>query len=525
MEQTNLIYLMLLAPLAGIPLIALLQKPMSKTVAFLLSLVPFVISVLLWAGFSSAEKYEGFAYYSSVSWFSSENFDISFALGMDGISLMMIVMTTLLFPLILLYSWNRIEKQVRLYYIMLMVMETAIIGFFLSLDMLLFYVFFELVLIPAIFFIGIWGDANRREAAIKFFLYTLAGSLLMLIAIIYMGTAAVTDGFTTNYFTLQEAGFEPALQGWLFLAFAISFGIKAPIFPFHSWQADAYSASSTTGTVIMAAILSKMGVYGLLRFCMPLFPDAFATYAPWVATLGVIGIIYGAMAAFAQNDLKRLLAYSSLSHIGFIVLGIFAFDSAVASSGAVLQMVAHGISTAALFFLVGMIEDRRGSRLISDYQGIAKQLPIFAFLFVISVMASVGLPGLSGFVGEFMIMLGAFGSALAGGKVLTIFAATGVIIAGIYLLTMTRKVLFGKLDKAANQQLSDLRMREIALLTPLVILMIWIGLNATPFLRPINESLSPGVEQVDVDLENIPDGEEALPLKEEEGESEETALR
>lgn len=514
MEQTTLIYIMLLAPLAGIPLIALLQKPMSKTVAFLLSLVPFVVSLILWAGFSGADKTNGFAFYTAVSWFTGDSYDISFAMGIDGISLFMILMTTLLFPLILLYSWNRIEKQARLYYIMLLVMETAIIGFFLALDMLLFYVFFELVLIPAIFFIGIWGDANRREAAIKFFLYTLAGSLLMLIAIIYMGAHAGIDGFTTNYFALQEAGFAPELQNWLFLGFAISFAIKAPIFPFHSWQADAYSASSTTGTVIMAAILSKMGVYGLLRFCQPLFPEAFEYFAPWIATLAVIGIIFGALAAFAQNDLKRLLAYSSLSHMGFIVLGIFALGSIEAGSGAVLQMVAHGISTAALFFLVGMIEDRRGSRLISDYQGIAKQLPVFAFLFVISMLASVGLPGLSGFVGEFMIMLGAFGSALVGGKILTIFAATGVIIAGIYLLSMTRKVLFGENDKEANQKLPDLQLREIGLLLPLIILMFWIGLNATPFLKPIDESIDAqiGIEQVELENES--------PIKVEEDESE-----
>lgn len=521
MEQSTLIYLMLLAPLAGIPLIALLQKQMSKTVAFLISLVPFVVSLMLWAGFAGAEKTNGFAYYSAVSWFTSDSYDISFAMGIDGISLFMILMTTLLFPLILLYSWNRIEKQAPLYYIMLLVMETAIIGFFLALDMLLFYVFFELVLIPAIFFIGIWGDEKRREAAIKFFLYTLAGSLLMLIAIIYMGATAVAEGFTTNYFALQDAGFAPELQRWLFLGFAISFAIKAPIFPFHSWQADAYSASSTTGTVIMAAILSKMGVYGLLRFCLPLFPDAFEVFSPWIATLAVIGIIYGAMAAFAQNDLKRLLAYSSLSHIGFIVLGIFALGSVEANSGAVLQMVAHGISTAALFFLVGMIESRRGSRLISDYQGIAKQLPIFAFLFVISVMASVGLPGLSGFVGEFMIMLGAFGSALVGAKVLTVFAATGVIIAGVYLLTMTRKVLFGQNDKPVNQQLPDLGMREIGLLAPLVILMLWIGLNATPFLKPIDESVDTmiGIEQVDLEDEKQPEEEAEADLEKE------TALR
>jgi NADH-quinone oxidoreductase subunit M len=459
--------------------------------------------------------HEGFAYYSSQSWIGGAGYDVNFALGIDGISLYMILLTTLIFPLLVLYSWNKVEHQTRMFYILLMVMETAILGFFMALDMLAFYVFFELVLIPAIFFIGIWGSDKRRAATLKFFLYTLAGSLLMLIAIIYMGLQAQPGVFTTNYFTLQDAGFAPDAQRFLFLAFAIGFAIKAPIFPLHTWQADAYAESSTTGTIIMAAILSKMGVYGLIRFCMPLFPESFEAFSPVIAFLGVVGIVYGAMAAFAQDDMKRLLAYSSLSHIGFIVLGLFALNSAEAISGSVLQMLAHGISTAALFFLVGMMEDRQGSRLISDYEGIAKQLPVYAFLFVLSIMASVGLPGLSGFVGEFMIMVGAFGSDLSGGGILTIFAATGVIIAGVYLLTLTRKYLFGKAIKAPNSaSLRDLGGREVGLLIPLVILMFWIGLNATPFLKPIDQSVADmlraeqvPVEQIEVETPTEPEPE------------------
>ncbi len=491
----SLVYLLLFAPLAAIPVIALFKAETAKVAAFTASLVPFILSLFLLGPLMGGEAFgqDGYSFYHAVEWIAGPGYNVNFALGIDGISLYLVLMTTLLFPLILLYSWNKVSKQVRMYYVMLMLMETAIIGFFLSMDLLLFYVFFELVLIPSIFFIGIWGSERRQYAAIKFFLYTLAGSLLMLIAILYMGMAAVPGIFTTDYFALLKAGFDPSVQGWLFLAFAISFAIKAPIFPFHTWQADAYAESSTTGTIIMAALLSKMGVYGLIRFCLPLFPDSFAEYAPIMAILAVIGILYGAMAAFAQKDMKRLLAYSSLSHMGFIALGIFVMQGQ-ALSGAVLQMVAHGIGAAALFFLVGMIEDRGRSRMISDYQGIAKQLPYFAFLFVLSVMASVGLPGLSGFVGEFMILLGAFGASVAGSKVLTALAALGVIFAAIYLLNMTRKVLFGA-ERDDLKNLPDLNWREMGLLLPLVILMFWIGLHATPFLKHIDQSTAPLVQQ------------------------------
>jgi NADH-quinone oxidoreductase subunit M len=429
----------------------------------------------------------------------SGGMNVQYAIGLDGVSLWMVMLTTLLFPLICLYAWKRDGDRASLFFGLLLLMETAILGFFFALDMLLVYVFFEMVLIPAIFFIGIWGSERRRYATLKFFLYTLAGSLLMLIAILYMGNNVPgVEGFTSDYFTLQDAGFDGKAGSWLFLAFMLAFGIKAPIFPLHTWQADAYSESSTSGTIIMAAILSKMGVYGMLRFVLPLLPEAAETFAPVVSLLAVIGIVYGAMVAFAQDDIKRLFAYSSLSHIGFIVLGIFAFQ-AQATSGAVLQMLAHGVSTAALFFLVGILEAQGGSRKISDYRGIAKKLPVFACLFIISMLASVGLPGLSGFVGEFMIMLGAFNSG-AISPTFAVFAAIGVIAAAVYLLYMTRKVLFGNENAGVIQKLQDLKMRETGLLIPLVILMFVIGFYAKPFLDPINETLittTSASEQVD----------------------------
>ena len=488
---------MLLAPLAGILFLAVIPATQARWVALVISLVSFVVSLGLLNGFAGEAALNpldpaGYLWYEALPWIDLPGWKSQFALGLDGISLYLVLLTTLLFPLMVLFAWDRVEKQPKLFFLMLLLMESAILGFFLSLDMLLFYVCFELVLIPAIFFIGIWGSENRQKAAIKFFVYTLAGSLIMLVAIIYMGLNAGTGVFTTDYFDLVRAGFSPREQYLLFLAFALSFGIKAPIFPLHTWQADAYSESSTTGTVIMAAILSKMGVYGLLRFCVGLFPEGVARYAPLMATLAVIGILYGAMAAFAQKDMKRLLAFSSLSHLGFIVLGIFALQRE-ALNGAVLQMFAHGIATAGLFFLVGMIETRTGSRQIGDYRGLAKQLPIFAFLFVLSVMASVGLPGLSGFVGEFMILLGAFSSSTIGG-VFAVLAALGVIAAAVYLLNMTRQVLFGKAENATVSTTQDLSRREWGLLLPLAILMVVIGLYATPFLKQIDRSTAALVE-------------------------------
>lgn len=478
-------YLTLLAPLAGIPLVLLLEGKAAKMTALVVSLIVFALSLLLYGAYAAAPpNAQGFNLYSYTGWMQSEGYDVGFALGVDGISIFLLLLSTLMFPLIILNDWKREMPHARGYYVLLLLMESGVLGFFMALDLLQFYVFFELVLIPAIFMIGIWGGKNRRHASLKFFLYTLAGSLLMLVAILYMGLNAGGGAFTTDYAALQQAGFSKEVQLWLLGAFLIAFGIKAPIFPLHSWQAGAYAEAPTGATVIMAALLSKMGVYGILRVCLPLLPQAFDHIAPHMAALAVLSIIYGAMAAFAQSDLKRLLAFSSLSHMGFIVLGIFA-NQAEALSGAVLQMVAHGISTAALFFLVGMLESRTGSREIDSYQGVAKRLPVFAFIFVFSVMASVGLPGLSGFVGEFMIMLGAYSSSVIG-KGFAILAATGVIIAGVYLLNMTRKTLFGEDNRPALADLKDLNRREYGLMLPLLVLMLLIGLYATPFLLHID---------------------------------------
>ncbi|MEO0584552.1 MAG: NADH-quinone oxidoreductase subunit M [Bacteroidota bacterium] len=493
--HTLLLNIVIFTPLVGVILIALLGAKQSKWVALLTTLIPLGITLQLFSlmGEATAENHDylGFA---SLSWFSQPDIDIKYIIGMDGTSGLMGLLTVILFPLIVGYMWTRNLQQSKLFYMMLLLLQTGVLGFFFSLDLLVFYVFFELVLIPGSFLIGIWGDENRGKASLKFFIYTLVGSLVMLIAILYMGIHAATlkEGitFTTDYFLIQEAiegGKIPELAGsaqaWLLAAFAISFAIKAPLFPFHTWQPSAYASSSIGGSVVLAGVLSKMGAYGFVRFCLPLFPEAVPDAAPLLATLAVIGIIYGAYMAVIQTDIKRLIAFSSLSHMGFIILGIFAMTEE-ALDGAILQMFAHGVSTAAMFLLADMVEVRFGTRDIRDLGGIAALAPVFTTMFLISTMASVGLPGLSGFVGEFLIMVGAFDSGILS-PTLAIVAAVGVILAAIYLLNMFRKVMFGPRPDGSTQTFPPLAVNEWSVMLPLLILMFWIGLYATPFLEII----------------------------------------
>lgn len=499
--QTVLLQIAIFAPLAGIPLIALVQQSWAKTIALLLSSIPLVGGIVLhWAysqgGIEASET--GYVFYVAADWLVSEGVNIQYLIGVDGISAYMLLLTALLFPILVIYNWNKQPAQERLFYAMLLLLETGLLGFFVSLDLLLFYVFFELVLIPTAFFIGIWGGERRNEAALKFFLYTLAGSLLMLIAILYLGVNVAPDYFTTNYFEIREAltsgAFSATEQTWLFLGFFLAFAIKVPLFPLHTWQALTYSQANTTGSVILAALLSKMGAYGLIRLVLPFFPTLSVDYAPVISALAVVSILYGAYLAVVQTDLKRLIAFSSLSHLGFIVLGIFAMTPE-AMSGAVLQMFAHGVSTAAMFLMAGMLMQRQANREISAFQGVASLAPKFALLFMISVMASVGLPGLSGFVGEFMILIGAFDSGVIGG-IFAVLSALAVVIAAVYLLNMFRKTMFGESNDQMRRIMKDLQGREVALLMPLVILMFVIGLWATPFLKQINPGSERVLEQV-----------------------------
>ena len=501
-----LLLLMIFAPLIGALLIPAFSREGSqgaaKQIALWTSLVSFVISIVLYYQYTGAlagGSGEEFPLYFSHSWLTYGGLNVNFTLAMDGISVYLVLLTTLIFPLSIYFSWGSITKSLTGYYSLLLILEVGVIGFFLSLDMLLFYVFFEMVLIPMYFLIGIWGGKDRVYASLKFFLYTLVGSLLMLVAIIYLGLDAADAisgvSFTTDYNQIRElASLSLTEEYWLFAAFTLSFAVKVPLFPVHTWLPDAHTQAPTAGSVILAGVLLKMGTYGLIRFCIIFFPQASIDAAPIMAGLAVVGIIYGAMAAMVQTDVKKLVAYSSVSHLGFIVLGIFAFTEE-AMSGAIMQMVNHGIATGGLFLLVGMIYDRRHTRAIKDFQGIAKVMPKFTFLFMITLMASVGLPGLNGFVGEFLILMGSFKSAFIG-KGFAIFAATGVVVAAVYLLWMFRRVMFGELDKDENRQLVDLNLREIAVMIPLIVLMFWMGLFATPFLKQIGHSSDKVVQTI-----------------------------
>ncbi|MEM6801344.1 MAG: NADH-quinone oxidoreductase subunit M [Bacteroidota bacterium] len=487
----------LFAPLIGVPLILLFHRKWAKYLAFGFSLLPFIVGIILHTLYSLSPDpsvfYEKeFVFFSESTWFTLENFDIKFVLGVDGISAYLILLAALIFPLLVIYSWAKTDKQEKLYYLMLLILEAGVIGFFLSLDLLLFYVFFEMVLIPTSFFIGIWGGSKREAASIKFFIYTLAGSLVMLLGIIYLGINVSEGSLSTDYFMIRDSlasatnpAFSMEVQPWLFAAFAIGFAIKVPLFPLHTWQALTYSESSTTGSVILAALLSKMGAYGFIRFCLPFFPEVSLAVAPFFMTLAVISVVYGSYLAIVQTNIKKLIAYSSFSHLGFIILGVFSFTQE-AMSGAVINMVAHGVSTAALFLLVDMLYERHKTHEIDGFQGVAKIAPKFTILFMITVMTALGLPGLSGFVGEFMILIGSYHSTEVSG-VFAIIAALGVIAAAIYLLNSFRVMMFGGINEKLKDKIYDLKPREVAVVMPLVALMIFMGLYATPFLDQINK--------------------------------------
>ncbi|MCS7072928.1 MAG: NADH-quinone oxidoreductase subunit M [Bacteroidia bacterium] len=496
-----LLNVLIFLPLLGIPFILLAQEKLAKTFALVFSLIPFGLSLLIYSEYLKISTLEnatdGYVFQTSLHWLGmafggqwATSYDIKFITGVDGISIYLVLLTTFLFPLSIWFSWTSISSKEKAYYALLLLLEAGVLGVFLSLDLILFYVFFEVGLIPMYFLIGIWGGKNSTYAAVKFFLYTLVGSFMTLIAILYLGSYAgdaVNSGvFTSDLFKIQKTTIPADIQAWLFWGFALSFLIKVPVFPVHTWLPDAHVQAPTAGSVILAGVLLKMGTYGLVRFCLPLFPVASVQFAPLVCTLGVIGITYGAMACMVQTDVKKLIAYSSVAHMGFVVLGIFAMTPE-ALSGSVLQMINHGISTPALFFLIGMIYDRRHSREIADFQGIAKQLPIFTLFFMIATMSSIGLPGLNGFVGEFLILLGSYSSKVISGGY-AIISATGVIIAAVYMLWMFRRVMFGELDKQENKELTDLTKTEVAILVPLVILMFVIGFHATPFLKEIGKS-------------------------------------
>ncbi len=442
----------------------------------------FLISLPIWLRFDSSTA--AYQFQEKVSWIPS--LGIHYHLGVDGISLFMVILTTFLMPIVILSSWTYIQKRVKEYMIVFLMLETGMLGVFLSLDLVLFYMFWEGMLIPMYFIIGVWGGPRRIYAALKFFLYTMFGGVLMLVAIItlYFLHYHATGTYSFDLLDIQSVLIPVRTQFWLFLAFALAFAIKVPMFPFHTWLPDAHVEAPTGGSVILAGVLLKMGTYGFLRFCLPLFPNVSVEFVGLISVLAVIGILYGALVSMVQPDLKKLVAYSSVSHLGFVMLGIFAM-TVEGLQGGLIQMLNHGLSTGALFLIVGMIYERRHTRLIADFGGLAKQLPIFATFFGIVTLSSIGLPGLNGFVGEFLILLGTFEAH----KIYAIFAASGVIFAAVYMLWMFHRVNFGPLDKEENKALKDLNLREIVVLVPIVLVIFWIGLYPKYFLSKSEKSV------------------------------------
>lgn len=427
-------------------------------------------------------------------WFSlpgkTGDVPVMFRLGLDGISVLMVALTALLGPIVVLSTWGHIHERVKEFMVWLLVMQTGMLGVFLALDLVLFYVFWEVSLVPLYFILGIWGGDRRLYATIKFFLYTLSGSLVMMVAVIALiyrlGSADIPTLID------QASSLPHSTQVWMFGAFALAFAIKVPLMPFHTWLPDAHTEAPTSGSVILAGVLLKMGTYGLLRFCIQMFPGISLEASPWMMALGATGIVYGAWLASAQNDIKRLVACSSVSHLGYVVLGLFALTQA-GLRGSVLQMVNHGISTGLLFLLVGMIYERRHTRSLDQYGGIASVMPLYAVFFVVTVLSSVGLPGLNGFVGEYLILLGSFQVSPWIGAI----AVTGVIFGAVYLLMATRRFLWGPLTNAANKGLADLSAREIGLMLPLVVLCFWIGFAPNPFLARADGALDALVLRID----------------------------
>ena len=498
MEIGHILSLITYLPAAGALLVFLLPRASDKTVRFVAllgSLITFILSLHLFFHFDATRADMQFA--ESATWIRTASFRINHHLGVDGISLFLVLLTTFLTPLAILASWESITRRVKPYMICLLTMETGMIGVFCALDLVLFYVFWEVMLIPMYFLIGIWGGERKIYAAIKFILYTMVGSLLMLVAILYLFFANGAVSFELSDIAENIAsgalGLTQAEELWLFMAFLLAFAIKVPIFPLHTWLPDAHVEAPTAGSVILAGVLLKMGVYGLLRFCLPLFPRAAIETAPYIAVLALIGIIYGALVAMVQPDLKKLVAYSSVSHMGLVVLGIFAF-TIQGLQGSTLQMINHGLSTGALFLLVGMIYDRRHTRLISEFGGLAHVNPMLAAAFMIVTLSSIGLPGLNGFVGEVLVLVGTF----VRNKTFAAVAALGMILGAVYMLWMYQRVFFGKLTYPAHPGMSDIGARERCILLPIVLLMLLIGVYPSPFLRRMDASL----EQVRQKIEN-----------------------
>ena len=504
-----LLTIVLALPLIGAIAILLLPRDepgQARHMGMFFSLVTFLTSLGLLAGFKA--NVAGMQFELNVPWV--KDFGINYHVGIDGISLWLVMLTTFLTPIVFLSTYKHINKRIKEFVIALLLLEVGMLGAFMALDFFLFYVFWELMLIPMYLIIGIWGHERKIYAAIKFVIYTMLGSLLMLVAIIYIYIThgEATGVYTFDYMTLSNFIWGQQAQLWLFGAFALAFAIKVPMFPLHTWLPDAHVEAPTAGSVILAGVLLKLGTYGFLRFAIPMFPWGAAAFGPYITGLAVTGIIYGAMVAWVQRDAKKLVAYSSVSHLGFVMLGLMSMNT-VGVEGSIFQMLSHGLSTGGLFLAIGVMYDRRHTRLLRQFGGLWKQMPVFGGVFMIIMLSSVGLPGLNGFVGEFLILLGSFTAgqeALANGmpsfiwhpRVMTALAATGVVLGAIYLLHLFQKMMFGPLTHHKNKNLPDLSTRELATFLPLIFFCFAMGLYPKPYLKRMEPSVNQFIQEYKV---------------------------
>lgn len=464
------------------------QENLIRYTALFIGIINFILALILYFNFNGQTAAPQFV--EQANWIG---YGIQYHIGIDGISLFLVLLTAFLMPIVILSSWNSIQKKVKEYHIFLLLLTTGIIGVFVSLNLFLFYVFWEAMLIPMYFLIGIWGGKRKIYATLKFVIFTMFGSLLMLVAIfaLYSIFYKAAGTYSFNIFEYYQLALNPNVQVWLFLAFGLAFAIKVPMFPFHTWLPDAHVEAPTAGSVILAGVLLKMGTYGFLRFALPLFPDAAEKFIPYLAVLSVIGIIYGALMALIQKDIKSLVAYSSVSHMGLIMLAVFALNME-SIEGAIYQMLNHGLSTGALFLCVGILYERAHTRLIKDYGGVSRQMPVFAVFFLICLLSSVGLPGLNGFVGEVLCLFGIFQSS----KLLAVLGVSTIILGAAYLLWMYQRVMQGPLENKKILNFKDLTKREIGFLAPIILLMFFMGIYPKPFLSKMDASVQNLLNQV-----------------------------
>jgi len=490
--MNHLLSIILFTPLAGALVLLLVNKQNANAIRWIANVfatIGFVVSIPLW--FLYNPQNADFQLVERAPWIPS--IGAEYFLGVDGFSTLLILLTTMMGAIAVLSSWTAITERVKEFYIFLLVLQTGMLGAFMALDFLLFFLFWEVMLVPMYFLIGIWGSDRRLYSAIKFFLYTLVGSVVMLLGILalYFYNHSVTGVYTFDVTQYHKLNVPFDLQWWVFLAFFLGFAIKVPMFPFHTWLPDAHTDAPTAGSVILAAVLLKMGTYGFIRFSLPILPDASRHFVPMIVVLSIVGIVYGALVALAQKDWKRLVAYSSVSHMALVMLGMFALNP-VGITGSIVQQLNHGISTGALFLIVGIVYERRHTREISEYGGLSKVMPVYAAVFLIMTMSSIGLPTLNGFIGEFLILQGVFVAS----KLWAAFAASGIVLGAAYMLYLYQRTMFGKVENPKNERLLDLSHREFATFAPLLALAVWIGLYPAPFLRRLDTSVQHVIARV-----------------------------